>query len=176
MSRECSSRFTSGTRRVNLITKPVISHEWGKDREVFTRSGTYPWFFVRQIFHNGQSSHGGDRNTFEVMTYTTWLWHRWKFCIYPNKEIHILLSNTHNRKRIMLIEDYVIIYLIFLLAGGCSTNNALTATSSLQYLTSPGFPDEYDVYVCIYSFCYMLCIYFIAINQYPSGSWYYTCI
>jgi hypothetical protein len=35
----CSGRisiscFTSGTRRVNLVTNPVISHEWGKDREV----------------------------------------------------------------------------------------------------------------------------------------------
>jgi hypothetical protein len=111
--RVSSSRSASGTRRVNLITKPMISHEWGKGREVFTRSGTYPCFFVRQIFHNGQPSHGGDCKTFEVMTstYPTWLWHRWNICIYPNKEIHILPSNTHNRKRIMLIEDYVIIYL-----------------------------------------------------------------
>jgi hypothetical protein len=38
-----SSCTTSGTRRVNLVTNPVISHEWGKDREVFTTSGTYPW-------------------------------------------------------------------------------------------------------------------------------------
>ena len=39
--RVSSSWSTSGTRRVNLVTNPVISHEWGKDREVFTRSGTY---------------------------------------------------------------------------------------------------------------------------------------
>jgi hypothetical protein len=31
-----SSCSTSGTRRINLVTNPVISHEWGKDREVFT--------------------------------------------------------------------------------------------------------------------------------------------
>jgi len=49
-----SSCFTSGTRRANLVTNPVISHERGKDREVFTTSGTYPWSFVTQIFHNGQ--------------------------------------------------------------------------------------------------------------------------
>ena len=36
--RSCS---TSGTRRVTLHTNPVISHEWGKDREVLTTSGTY---------------------------------------------------------------------------------------------------------------------------------------
>jgi len=31
-----SSCSTSDTRRVNLVTNPVISHERGKDREVFT--------------------------------------------------------------------------------------------------------------------------------------------
>ena len=39
-------------------------------REVYTTSGTYPWLFVTQIFHNGQPSHGGDSKTFEVMTST----------------------------------------------------------------------------------------------------------
>jgi len=68
--RVSSSCSTSGTRRVNLVTNPVISREWGKDIEVFTTSGTYPWSFVTQIFHNGQPSHGGDRNIFEVMTLT----------------------------------------------------------------------------------------------------------
>ena len=63
-----SSCSTSGTRRVNLVTNPVISRECGKDREVFTTSGTYPWSFVIQIFHNGQPSHGGDRNIFELFS------------------------------------------------------------------------------------------------------------
>ena len=58
VSRFCS---TSGTRRVNLVTNPVISNEWGEDREMFTTSGTYSWSFVTQIFHNCQPSHGGDR-------------------------------------------------------------------------------------------------------------------
>jgi len=48
----------------------MISHECGKDREVLTTSGTCPWSFVTQIFHNGQSSHGGNRKTFELMTST----------------------------------------------------------------------------------------------------------
>ena len=39
-----SSFPTSGTRRVNLVTNPMISHEWGKERKVLT-SGTYPGFF-----------------------------------------------------------------------------------------------------------------------------------
>ena len=65
-----SSCSTSETRRVNLVTNPVINHKQGKDREVLTTSGTYPWSFVTQIFHNGQTSRGGDRKTFEVMTST----------------------------------------------------------------------------------------------------------
>ena len=70
----CFGRFsnscsTSGTHRVNRVTNPVISHEWGKEREVFTTSGTYV-LFVTQIFHNGQPCHGDDRKTFEVMTST----------------------------------------------------------------------------------------------------------
>jgi hypothetical protein len=68
--RVSSSCSTSDTRRVNLVTHPVISREWGKDLEVFTISGAYSWSFVTQIFHNGQPSHGGDRNIFEVMTST----------------------------------------------------------------------------------------------------------
>ena len=38
--RVSSSCSTSDTCRVNLVTNPVISHERGKDREVFTTSGT----------------------------------------------------------------------------------------------------------------------------------------
>ena len=61
----CSERISSScstidTRRANLVTI----------REVFTTSGTSPWSFVPQIFHNGQPSHGGDSRTFEVMAST----------------------------------------------------------------------------------------------------------
>ena len=65
VSRSCS---TSGIRLVNLVTNPVLSREWGKNREVITTSGTYPWSFVTQIFQNGQPSHGGGCKSFEVMT------------------------------------------------------------------------------------------------------------
>ena len=54
--RLCSSCSTSDARRLNIVTNPVISHERGKDREIFT-SGTNAWSFVTQIFHNGQPSH-----------------------------------------------------------------------------------------------------------------------
>jgi hypothetical protein len=37
---------------------------------VLTTSGTYPWSFVTQIFHNGQPGHDGDRKTFKGMTLT----------------------------------------------------------------------------------------------------------
>ena len=56
--RVSSSCSTSDTRRVNLVTNPVISHERRKDREVLTTNGTYPSSFVTQIFHSGQPSHG----------------------------------------------------------------------------------------------------------------------
>jgi hypothetical protein len=73
--RRCSGKVgrcctISGTNCVNLVTNPVISHEWGKDKEVFTTSGTYQWSFVTQIFHSGQPWHSGGRKTFEVMTST----------------------------------------------------------------------------------------------------------
>ena len=67
--RVSSSCSTSDTRRVNLVTNPVISHELGKDWEVFTTSGTYPWSFVTHIFHNHQPGRGGDSKTFEVMMF-----------------------------------------------------------------------------------------------------------
>ena len=66
--RVSSSCSTSDTRHTNLVTNPVISHERGKDREVFTTRGTYPRSFVTQIFHNGQPSCGGNHKTFEVIT------------------------------------------------------------------------------------------------------------
>ena len=62
-----SSCSTSGTRRVNQVTNPVIGDERGKDWEVLT----YPWSFVIQIYHNGQPCHGGNSKTFEVMTPTS---------------------------------------------------------------------------------------------------------
>ena len=65
-----SSCSTTETRRVNQVTKFMISHEWGKDRKVLTTSGTYPWSSVTQIFHNSQPSHGGDRKTLVLMTST----------------------------------------------------------------------------------------------------------
>ena len=65
-----STCSTNGTLRDHLVTNPVIGREWEEDLEVLTTSGTNPWSFVTQIFHNGQPSHGGDRKTFEVMTST----------------------------------------------------------------------------------------------------------
>ena len=42
-SRVYRSWSTSGTRRVDIVTNPIISHEWAKDRDVLTISGTYRW-------------------------------------------------------------------------------------------------------------------------------------
>ena len=70
--RASSSCSASCTRRINLVTNPVISREWGKDQEVFTTNETYPWTFVTHIFHNGQQSHGRDRNIFNFTKRCPW--------------------------------------------------------------------------------------------------------
>ena len=44
--RVSSSCSTSDTRRVNLVTNPVISHKRGEDWAVLRTSGTYPWSLV----------------------------------------------------------------------------------------------------------------------------------
>ena len=48
------------------LNRILSIHERGKDQKVFTTSGTYPWSFVTQIFHNGQPSRGGDRKIYSV--------------------------------------------------------------------------------------------------------------
>jgi hypothetical protein len=40
------------TETKNLVTSPVISDELGKDREVFTTSGTYPWSLRLHVSFN----------------------------------------------------------------------------------------------------------------------------
>jgi hypothetical protein len=51
----CSGRVgstcsTSGISCLNLVTNLVISHEWGKDWEVFTTSGTYlSWYDIPEL-------------------------------------------------------------------------------------------------------------------------------
>jgi hypothetical protein len=62
-----SSCSTSDTLRVNLVTNPVISHERGKDRRVFTTSGTYSWSIVTQIFHNDHDCLWFDRDANQTM-------------------------------------------------------------------------------------------------------------
>jgi hypothetical protein len=70
--RVSSSCSTGGTRRVNLVTNPVKSHEWGNDREVLTTSGTYPWSFVTQIFHSDQPSHDSESADFNLTNWKPW--------------------------------------------------------------------------------------------------------
>jgi hypothetical protein len=45
-----SSCSTSGTRRVNIVINPVISREWGKEREVFTTSAIICCHYPRILF------------------------------------------------------------------------------------------------------------------------------
>jgi hypothetical protein len=101
-----SSCPTSGTRRVNLVTNPVISREWGKDREVFTTSGTYPWSFVTQIFHNGQPSHGEWGSCYLIFTFICMFCRSffvllyfffWPLCCLTFFDIRILIAGYSSR-------------------------------------------------------------------------------
>ena len=65
--RVSSSCSTSGTRRVTLDTKKVISHHCGNDRKVLMTGGTYSWSFMTHIFCSGQPSRDGEIKTVEVM-------------------------------------------------------------------------------------------------------------
>jgi hypothetical protein len=53
-----------------IYISQLIRYSRACDFRGFSTSGTYPWSFVTQIFHNGPPSHSGDRKTFEVMTST----------------------------------------------------------------------------------------------------------
>ena len=60
---------------------------------MLTTSGTYPWSFVTQIFHNGQPSRGGDRT------------------FYPNRNISIFVSVSSFDKEIR-IESAQLLFLM----------------------------------------------------------------
>ena len=54
-----TGEFYSGTRRVNLVTNPIISRDCGKDQEVFYDKWNISVVIFTQTFHSGQTSHGG---------------------------------------------------------------------------------------------------------------------
>ena len=62
-----SSCSTSGTRRVNLVTNPVIGHRWGKNREVLlkknekklARSFNFTFLYIDDILSLNNSRFGG---------------------------------------------------------------------------------------------------------------------
>jgi hypothetical protein len=87
--------------RVNLVTNQVISREWGKDREVVTTSGTYPWSFVTQIFHSGQPSHDGDRPPWHG-------WLLWNICVTNDHGyVPLVASNSRSFPRSWLIPGFL---------------------------------------------------------------------
>ena len=64
-----SSCFTSGARRFNIVTNPVTSHEWGKDREVSTTSETYQNYINCIITHVRKTL---IQNT--ILKQSSWIW------------------------------------------------------------------------------------------------------
>ena len=103
-----SSCSTSGSRCVNLVANPVISHEWGQVQKLLTTSGTYRWTFVTQIFHNSQPSHGDERKTFEMMPYEL------PPTSNPLCSIFIVSSNRQSRKHDIIHNYYWILQLILM--------------------------------------------------------------
>jgi hypothetical protein len=111
--RVSSSCTTSGTRRVNLVRNLMISHEWRKDQEVFTKIGTYPWSFVTQIFHNGQS-----RNIYlDIASSFRW------FMLTLNCYLRILVSNT--------ITDLVLSYVYAILVSNTIADLVLSNVDAI---------------------------------------------
>jgi hypothetical protein len=56
----CNSCSTSDTRRITLVTNPLKSHEWGKDRGMITTNGTYRghlWHGYFNIVHWSNMMH-----------------------------------------------------------------------------------------------------------------------
>ena len=92
ISRSCS---TCGIRRITLVTNPVISHEWRKDRIVITTNGARGHL---QILRNGYPRDDDDRKTFQVLT-STW----------PIKHVHrklqILLLIKKSSLLMMSVSD-----------------------------------------------------------------------
>ena len=70
--KKSSSCSTHDTRRVTLITNPVISHEWGKEWIVITTSVTYPWSrgHLSIRYSVTVKLDHGDRKTIDIMTLT----------------------------------------------------------------------------------------------------------
>jgi hypothetical protein len=76
VSNSCS---TCGTCCVYLVTNPVISHEWWKDWEVFTTSGTYLWSF-HDLWHV--------QAAFEVLALNALFICKCALCIYISTNIN----------------------------------------------------------------------------------------
>jgi hypothetical protein len=92
---KCSGRVSSScsasdTRRVTLVTNPIVSLEWGKRWIVIMTSGTYPWSFVIQILckSSGRVSCGNSPNCVVCpLIYDFWLpiWYLITFFIFWKK-------------------------------------------------------------------------------------------
>jgi len=82
-----SSCSTSGTRRVNLVTNPVISHEWGKDQEVFTTTVWYFFFMETKSCCQG-FTYRRNQNTTPLSLTTNLIWTK-TICRTKRVRLHI---------------------------------------------------------------------------------------
>ena len=88
--RERTSCSTSDIRRVNLVTNPVISHERGKDRKLFTTSGTYAWSFV---------THSAQLTDCPMSNFYAWSYNNSEIIIemFTSLNITVISENRRNR-------------------------------------------------------------------------------
>ena len=69
--RVSSSCSTNDTRRVNIVTNPVIRHEWGKDREVFMTSSFLFTLWMQLLW--------------SCLSDSFHIWHdNWSWCVVDN--------------------------------------------------------------------------------------------
>ena len=109
LGRVSSSCSTSDTRLINIVTNPVISHERGQDWELLTTSGTYPWSFVTQIFHNGQPGRGADRKTFESDDFNLTKRNPWfSSILVSSNSLSRKPDRNHNLWNIVSTERYIL--------------------------------------------------------------------
>ena len=96
----CSGRVrcsfpTCGNRPVNLVTNPVISHEWWRDRIVITTNGTDLQSCVTEKLRNGKPSHGGDQKTLENGDFNLTTRNPWPSNVRVSSNLNeILIGNT----------------------------------------------------------------------------------
>ena len=110
--RVSSCCFICGILRATHVTNTMIRHESGKYLIGITTNGTYPWSFLTQIFR----SHGGDNETFVVMTSTSPLWTLQAVASFSAANVY---QGNHHRNHKLWNSVLTEIYIIYFICRCC---------------------------------------------------------